>query len=221
MQGIIIFIKIIIGAGLLGSGILICCLVDAEFREVTEQKKGIAAAASAGIYLLSALVLKGEPASGLPDAAVFTAVWELLDSLFWSSLALAAYSDYCTMRVWDFIHLPAAAAGVLQGIMCMFTPIFTLQMLLDLILFAGLQWVFIRVMFRGKYGEADGLAFFMCALHMAATGGTFLQYLVHMAAAYLLFGTVQILKGNVNRKGNLKTPMPLIPYIAAAMLIYG
>lgn len=167
--------------------------IDQEFAAAAKQRKKTAAAAAG--YLLLSACLKGGTAS---------------DGFFWGSLALAAYSDQLTKEVRDFCYLPAVIssfAGAVQAGAAENIP--------DAVLFAFLQWL----LFRRFYGESDCLAFSVCALYMAGNQRGFLDYLVLMAAAFLLLAAVQGARRNINKKGNLKQPVALIPYIAAAMLI--
>ncbi len=144
-------------------------------------------------------------------------IFAVQEGLFWASMALAAYSDYCTLQVWDFVYLPAVIAGILRVVFSRLTA----EVFGDLLFFIGFQWLVMRVLFRGRYGESDCIAFSVCALYLAGKGGTLLQYTVHMAIAYILLGLIQAFKGNINKHGNLKKNTAFIPYIAAAMLICG
>ncbi len=42
--------------------------------------------------------------------------------------------------------------------------------------------------------------------------------LLHMALAFIQLGVVQAFKRNINQKGNLKVPVPFLPYIACSLL---
>lgn len=83
-----------------------------------------------------------------------------------------------------------------------------------MILFALLQYL----LFMRLYGEGDVMAFQICALYLVGEGGNLMTMLLHMALAFGLLGAVQLARGNINKKGNLKTPVPFLPYIACSIL---
>ncbi|MDE5746233.1 MAG: hypothetical protein K2I21_01495 [Acetatifactor sp.] len=131
-------------------------------------------------------------------------------------LALAVYLTVCTItdiqtsRVYDILQVPAAAAGAW---LCIRQPA-AAGSGTGLILFALLQYL----LFMRLYGEGDVMAFQICALYLAGGGGNFLTMLLHMALAFAMLGAIQLAKGNINRKGNLKNPVPFLPYIACSVL---
>lgn len=133
---------------------------------------------------------------------------ELLDGLYWTSMAFAAFCDYNTKEVYDFCYLPALLSG------SVFLMLERPPGIMDLILFCVIQ----LVIFRKLYGESDCLAFCTCAAYMTANGGGLRDYLMLMAIVFALLTTVQLLRRNVAGNGNLKEGVPLIPYIAAVML---
>lgn len=131
-------------------------------------------------------------------------------------MVLAAYLTVCsvtdvqTCTVYDILQIPAAAAG---AALCFCRPV-TEQNGMGLILFGLLQYlVFMRL-----YGPGDVMAFQICALYLAAAGGDILTMLLHMTAAFTTLGAVQAVRGNINKKGNLKIPVPFLPYIAWGLL---
>lgn len=70
------------------------------------------------------------------------------------------------------------------------------------------QFLFVRM-----YGRADSHAFSVCALISCRWRGELLWFLMHMLLAVTLLAVVQLWKGNVTRRGKLRTPKPFIPYI--------
>lgn len=134
--------------------------------------------------------------------------WE---GVFWVSLALAAYSDYVTREIYDFIYFPT-------GMICIYQ---LLQggidaSVIEMIIFCCIQ----MLLFRHYYGVSDCIAFSMCAMYLAVHGGRMLEYWLHMFWAFLLLLMIQALKRNIDKRGRLKKPVAFIPYIAAAMLFH-
>lgn len=174
--------------------------LEPEYAAACETKKRAAATAMAYLIMANA-ICSGE-----------TAFWyDSINSIFWAALTLAAFCDHCTTEVHDVIFFPPAAIGFIylaaQG---------SWRGILNLLLF----WLLQLLLFRRLYGGADCLAFSMCAAYMAHNGALLLEYLLLMLFTFLALGTVQLLRRNVNRRGNLKEPVALIPYIAATMLIW-
>lgn len=131
-------------------------------------------------------------------------------------LALAVYLTACvitdiqTCRVYDILQVPAAAAGAW---LCLWRPAAP-ESGAGLILFALLQYL----LFMRLYGAGDVMTFQICALYLVGGGGNFVTMLLHMTLAFAMLGAVQIVRGNINEKGNLKTPVPFLPYIACSVL---
>lgn len=87
---------------------------------------------------------------------------------------------------------------------------------LSLFLFIQLFW------FDRFYGKADCYGFCVCAVAEASLGKGLYAYLVLMLASLLLLFCVQLTRGNMNKKGNLKQPVAFLPYIVCAfgMMMY-
>lgn len=130
---------------------------------------------------------------------------------------LAGYFVLCSVvdtvlkLVFDFFHY----IGLLGGCFLLVSNNPTPGIIAELILFAGLQWI----LFRKMYGAADVAAFMVCAVYLAAEGRSMESYLMHMAVTFFLLGVVQLGKGNVSDRGNLKHPVALFPYITVGFLI--
>ena len=131
-------------------------------------------------------------------------------------LILAVYLTVCmitdrqTCMVYDFLQLPAAAAG---AVLCLLRPL-PVSGGAALVCFALLQYF----LFMRFYGRGDGMAFQVCSMYIIGAGGSLKTLLLHMAMAFFALGMVQFIRGNINRKGNLKTPVPFLPYIACSLL---
>ena len=141
--------------------------------------------------------------------------WE--QPVIWMAyLILAVYLTVCmitdsqTCMVYDFMQVPAAAAG---AVLCLLRQP-SVSGGAALICFALLQYF----LFMRLYGRGDGMAFQVCSLYIIGEGGSLKTLLLHMALAFFILGMVQLIRGNINRKGNLKTPVPFLPYIACSLL---
>ncbi len=125
-------------------------------------------------------------------------------------LTVCTITDFQTHKVYDILQVPAAVAG---AVLCL------LQVPMPeggrvLVSFALLQYL----LFTRYYGEGDVMAFQICSLYIVGRGGDLRTLLLHMALAFILLGAVQGLKHNINQKGNLKVPVPFLPYIACSLL---
>lgn len=89
-------------------------------------------------------------------------------------------------------------------------------------LIAGLLlFILIQYMLFGRmYGKADCHAFCTCAIVFAAMGGGFRDYVLHMAMAFLGLALVQWLRGNIASDGNLREPVPFLPYITVSFWLW-
>lgn len=132
--------------------------------------------------------------------------------LFWASLSAAAYSDLLTKEIFDWVYLPGAAGCA--ALMAFLRPE---GVLVELLIFIGLQ----AVIFRRMYGGSDCIAFSMCALFFACLGLHILEYTLVMLLTMILFTLWQWLIKNINRTfTRLKTPDAMIPYIFGAMALF-
>lgn len=173
-----------------------------------DREHGLRADRAAGGILLAGCCL---------GAAHITSLCGSQQPMLWPGyLVLAIYltvcsiTDFQTCKVYDILQVPAAVAG---AILCL------LQEPLPrggsgLVLFALLQYL----LFMRFYGEGDVMAFQICSLYLVGKGGDLQTLLLHMALAFTLLGAVQALGRNINQKGNLKVPVPFLPYIACSLL---
>ncbi len=129
---------------------------------------------------------------------------------------LAVYLTICVLTdlraciVYDFLQLPGAMAGAM---LCLSRPL-PAGSGAGLVLFALLQYL----LFGRLYGIGDAMVFQVCSLYLAGRGGDLRTFLLHMALAFVLLGIVQSFRRNINKRGNLKTPVPFVPYIACSLL---
>lgn len=125
-------------------------------------------------------------------------------------LTVCVITDRQTNMIYDFLQLPAVAAG---ATLCLIYPL-TPGKGGGLIFFALVQYL----LFMRLYGRGDGMAFQICSLYIISGGGHIECPLLHMALAFILLGIVQAFRGNIRKNGNLKVPVPFLPYIAVSVL---
>lgn len=146
---------------------------------------------------------------------IFLTHWDWYGQLACGVLAayllVASIQDQQSCQVYDFLHLLALPPGV---VFILSSP--SGEKIGSLIMFAVIQLgVFMRM-----YGAADGIVFWVCAVYESRFGNGLLTYLLHMGAAYVVLGVVQGFRHNINKHGNLKTPVPFVPYIAATVWFF-
>lgn len=139
------------------------------------------------------------------EQPVFLAVYLILAVY----LTVCVITDRKTCKIYDFLQLPASMAG---AILCMARPL-PAGAGVGLILFALLQYF----LFGRMYGQGDVMAFQVCSLYIIGEGGDFQALLLHMALSFAILGVIQLFRKNIDRRGNLKTPVPFLPYIACSL----
>lgn len=139
----------------------------------------------------------------------------LLWAVIGGCLLLACITDSLLCQVYNFTWWISLAAALLLWC-CRGEPgesVFLYSETLGwLMLFVGIQ----LAMGGRIYGRADSYAFCVCALAEASQGISAAGFLVHMLSAYILLFIVQAFRRNINKKGNLRKPVPFLPYITAA-----
>lgn len=128
-----------------------------------------------------------------------------------SSLLLAAWIDYYIQLIPDMVYVPGFSGGILWLIY--YNP--RVDIVINLIVFVAIQ----MLIFRRLYGDSDCLAYILCAVYLAGCGKDLTDYLLFMLLTVGLELIVQVKKHNI-KKGKLKQPIALIPYIAVAMLMW-
>lgn len=132
-------------------------------------------------------------------------------------LILAVYLTVCSVmdsrlfRVNDFMQYLGMAGGVVRLLHQMPER----EIGISLLVFALVQYI----LFGKMYGSADVMAFLICALYLAADNKDVEYYLYHMAVCYLLVTMVQGVRRNINKKGGLRKPIALYPYISVSFLL--
>jgi hypothetical protein len=126
-------------------------------------------------------------------------------------LICATVMDIQTKEVYDFLPY----IGVVPGFLYLIGIPGGKEIWISLLVYCFLQ----LLLFSRMYGMADAKAFCVCAVYISVGGGGFPSYLYHMSAAFLLLGLIQAIRHNIGRKGNLKTPVPFLPYIASTIWV--
>lgn len=127
-------------------------------------------------------------------------------------LMAACIMDVESCMIYDYVWWLGLIAAVL--LLC----IGKCERIMELLLFILLQELF----FCKFYGRADCHAFVVCAITETAMGMGMKSYLIHMLLAFGLLALIQGMRRNINNKGNLKRPIPFLPYIAGSFwgLVY-
>lgn len=140
----------------------------------------------------------------------------ILESIFWTSLVLAAYCDYLTKEIYDVVFIPGGAVcaiAICEG---------KTELLGDLLIFCGVQilfYVIVNKVLHETYGGADTIVLCLCAAYGSTKGNGLIENTVVMLLMFTCLVIVQAIKKNINQKGSLKEPVALVPYIAFAMFI--
>ena len=161
-----------------------------------------------------------ECAGGDPDEASMRETWEmvkltleaLMTGIFMIYLLRAALEDHRTQLARRYFWWIAGGAGF---ILLFLRRGWEVAILMELLLYGLLQFIG----FSKAYGLADCHAFFTCGIFLMACGGSLKTCLWHMLITFVLLGATQLMKKNVNRKGNLKKPVALIPFLSAGFLL--
>lgn len=143
-------------------------------------------------------------------------LWNLGVMLFGGSLLFACIMDLREQMVYRFVWLIAGMAAGMLIIVRASKGDWAVGMLLEFSLYVGLQ----QLWFSRFYGRADCHAFCVCALAMWAMDMGMKDWLIHMLLTFAGLSVVQFACCNVKRNGKLKKPVPLIPYIALAFVLW-
>ncbi len=131
-------------------------------------------------------------------------------------LLLACVTDLRICQVYNFVWWVSAAAGMgmLAGTAGRGSAA-ARGAIPAFLLFCAVQ----GAVFSRLYGRADCYAYCVCALTLTALGRGMTAFLLHMLSSFLLLCVVQIGRNNVGRDGNLKQPVPFLPYITAGFYL--
>ena len=139
----------------------------------------------------------------------------LLRLLFGGCLLYACVTDIRTCEVYNFTWWLAGAAAIGRFLLRGGVEVTVLP---ELVFFCMVQ----LLCFTRLYGKADCYAFCVCAAALASEGGGLPEFVLQMALAFCMLAFVQLLRRNIDRRGNLKQPVPFVPYIALsfALLVF-
>lgn len=147
-------------------------------------------------------------------------------ALFAGCLLFACITDVKKCVVFQFTWWVAAVVlvvwFVVRYVRCDCNPVTiqpgasTLSGLCGLLLYLLLQ----EFLFCRMYGRADCHGFVLCAVAQYLCGINMSGYVYHMTIAFGMLGIVQLVRKNVNCKGNLKQPVAFLPYITAAFWVW-
>lgn len=127
-------------------------------------------------------------------------------------LLTASIMDWWEQMVYRYVWWIGGAAGGMLLVKADISP----RTICSIIGF----WLLQKLIFARLYGRADCYAFCVSALAMAALGGGFADYVIHMFWVFVGLTAVQMMRGNIARNGNLKKAVPLLPYITIAFWLW-
>ncbi len=132
-------------------------------------------------------------------------------------MAIVVYLIVCTVMdiVLCQVNDVLQYLGVLGGAVFLWNRETSAWAGISLILFVIIQYFG----FRKLYGKADTMAFAICAMYLAGLGGDTEHCLWHMTISFILMAVVQAFAGNINKRGELCKPVPMLPYISVGFLL--
>lgn len=140
----------------------------------------------------------------------------ILMAVILGCLLLACVTDLAICQVHNFVWwFGGIAAGLLLWAELKRAPVAVSNVLPELITFCVIQ----IMLFSRLYGRADCYAFCVCAGTEAGLGMGMRDFLEHMLFSFFLLTVVQAFRKNISLKGNLKEPVPFLPYITAAFYL--
>ncbi len=130
---------------------------------------------------------------------------------------LAALMDSQTCFVYRFVWWIGIAVTVVNYLVCAVPPFesITNPVTWELVVYCILQ----QHLFSKLYGKADCHGFCLTAFLLYTLGRDAWFFLLHMTITFSLLLIVQLVRKNISRRGKLKTPVPLIPYIMLSFCI--
>lgn len=125
-------------------------------------------------------------------------------------LLFACITDCRTREVYNVTWWAAGAAAAM--LLLAEKERLDIYFLLELGFFILLQ----LLLFPRMYGRADCYAFSVCAVAEAAAGLSLAGFFLHMLLSFIFLAFVQALRHNIGKGGNLRRPVPFLPYITLA-----
>lgn len=166
------------------------------------------------LYILNGMSICSEELYELNGIGTFIKC--ILMSVFGGCLLMACITDGKNCKVYNYTWWLGGGAGVLLLIHCVFEQEGMRgdirNWLPELLCFGIIQEYF----FSRMYGKADCHAFVACAIIECALGMGLKAFLIHMLLAFGLLAGVQLVRRNIGKNGNLKHPVPFLPYITVS-----
>lgn len=176
--------------------------------------KGLTIVFMLGLCVLSGGVILGITGMRMDSEAGLLRSNALLFVTFVSVMAgcllTACIMDMESCMVYNYVWWVGGLTGMALLYMCRSRGV------TELVLFILLQ----ELLFCRMYGRADCHAFVVCAMAETALGMTLKEYLFHMLFAFILLALSQGMAHNIGKNGNLKRPVPFLPYIVVAFWLY-
>lgn len=201
------------------AGICLIRRLDDSSWELTFVEKCVLFAVSS----MNGIVLRG--ISGLGRTKVTEAEYIFL-ALFAGCLLFACITDFKQCVVFQFTWWVAVVAlGGWGAVKMMRNGWSIVNVRQDTSMLSHLGGLFLYIMlqecfFSRMYGRADCHGFSLCAVAEYLCGINMSGYVYHMAIAFGMLGVVQVVRKNVNCKGNLKKPVAFLPYITVAFWLW-
>ena len=135
----------------------------------------------------------------------------IMEAIFFANTIVMVEMDMKYQEVYDLFHFINLASMILfigyVGFPSNYIPF---------LFFAALQ----LGIFQFMYGQADAFLFCECAALLMLHNAEIEDYMWHMGIMLIFLAVVQGIKKNNNKRGNLKHPVAMTPYIAASFLIF-
>ena len=136
--------------------------------------------------------------------------------LFVGGMLAACIMDWKEQKVYRFIWLLAGTGAGIFMVLHILQEQIKMQSMAELLFYLVLQ----QLWFGRFYGRADCHAFCVSAMWMWGLGLGLYDYVMHMLFVFMGLTLVQLIRRNIGRNGQLKKPVALIPYIAAALWVW-
>ena len=135
----------------------------------------------------------------------------IMEAIFFANTIVMDEMDMKYQEVYDLFHFINLASMILfigyVGFPSNYIPF---------LFFAALQ----LGIFQFMYGQADAFLFCECAAFLMLHNAEIEEYMWHMGIMLIFLAIVQGVKKNINKRGNLKRPVAMTPYIVASFLIF-
>lgn len=135
----------------------------------------------------------------------------IMEAIFFANTIIMVEMDIKYQEVYDLFHFINLASMVLFVGYVGFPKNY-----ISFLFFAALQ----LGIFQFMYGQADAFLFCECAAFLMLHNAEIEDYMWHMGIMLVILTVVQGVKKNINKRGNLKHPVAMTPYILSSFLIF-